>query len=71
MNIAQLDLFVQNQPRAPVVTTAQLREEERFGRWDAICGLPLCNPYRSQLSELRAEAYDRGWHVGVQEWAPK
>ena len=55
----QLDLFAPGPPPSP----AALREEERFGLWDAKCGLPLRNRYSDRLPEERLAAYERGFRA--------
>ncbi len=58
MSSAQMDLFgISAAPPAQV-----LREEERFGRADAKCGLPLRNHYSSRIFDARLVAYERGFH---------
>jgi hypothetical protein len=38
-------------------TAAALREEERFGEWDALCGLSLDNGYSAQITGARRASY--------------
>jgi hypothetical protein len=49
----QLDLFGALESAAPV----SLKEERRFGKWDAKCGLPLKNYYTDRISGERLAAY--------------
>ena len=55
----QLELFAPP-PRA-TVSPLTLREEERFGRMDFRCRLPLRNDYSTRLMGQRLAAYERGW----------
>ena len=48
-------------------TRAELREVERFGRMDAISGLPRRDLYSRRLTGDRVDAYDRGYDVGIVE----
>lgn len=63
----QLNLFSLQPLQAPV----NLREEERFGKWDAKCGLPLVNYYSSRISGERREAYERGFRKGIMQSATR
>ena len=36
---------------------ADVREERRFGKMDALCGLPLSNHYSSRITGERLSAY--------------
>ncbi len=59
----QPDLFGDwTPPASPVV----LREEERFGTWDARTGLPLDNAYRSMLSGDRLARYEAGYRAEIE-----
>ncbi len=52
----QMDLFGPPPSKAGV-----LHEEERFGKWDAKCGLALRNHYSVQLYGDRLAAYERAY----------
>ena len=61
----QLDLFVPKtnpRPQKPV-TDQELREEARFGKMDAITGLPLHNGYSKRLLGERLAAYETAWRA--------
>lgn len=56
----QLDLWC----AVPVtVSPAVLREEARFGKWDAKCGLPLRNRYSQRISGDRLAAYESAFRT--------
>jgi hypothetical protein len=57
MPSVQTDLFRVSTPASAKV----LREEERFGRADAKCGLPLRNLYSKRIFGERLVAYERGF----------
>ncbi len=52
-----LDLFGRPAPLPPNV----LREEERFGKWDARTGLTLRNHYSDRISGERLATYERAF----------
>ncbi len=54
--MSQLDLFVE--PTPPLISAKALKEEMRFGKWDAKCGLPLRNYYSSRISGDRLAVYE-------------
>ena len=56
-SMAQLDLFAAAEP----VSAADLREQERFGRADALSWWSLPNRHSSQLTGERLEAYVRSF----------
>ena len=61
----QLDLFVPKtnpRPQKPVADQ-QLREEARFGKIDAITGLPLHNGYSNRLLGERLAVYETAWRA--------
>jgi hypothetical protein len=63
---AQLDLFAPpNMAPSPVI----LRQEERFGMWDAKTGFPLRNDYSERIAGERLAAYERGFRreCGLQQ----
>jgi len=53
----QPDLF----PHLDNISADVLREEARFGKWDAKCGLPLHNYYSSRISGPRLAAYRKAY----------
>ncbi len=55
----QDDLFEGHLP--PASLAAVLREERRYGTWDARTGFPLDNAYRSQLSGDRLSEYETAY----------
>lgn len=61
----QLELF-----DAPVPTISQtiLREEGRFGKWDAKTGLTLRNHYSDRISGERLVAYERAFREERRKW---
>ena len=54
-------------PGAPTSSPKVLREEERFGFWDARTGLALRNRYSERLSAARLLAYEGGFRRGRAE----
>ncbi len=52
----QMELF-----GPPPAKASVFHEEERFGRWDAKCGLALRNAYSAQLYGDRFTAYERAF----------
>ncbi len=61
--LEQRDLFGAAPPSAAV-----LREEEHFGRMDAITGMGARSYYSERLSLGRLDAYMRGWREGRKQW---
>jgi hypothetical protein len=60
----QLDLFdarLAGERFELPVSPALLREEERFGKWDARTGLTLRNHYSSRIFGKRLAAYERAF----------
>lgn len=56
----QLDLFA---TVTSPVTSATLREEARFGKWDAKSGMPLMNYYSSRINGDRFAAYEAAYRA--------
>ena len=59
----QLSLF------SPVIPEKTLREEEHFGKMDAICGLPLRNEYSMKIGDARFARYERGYRNEISRLA--
>ena len=55
--MSQMDLFDAPRPSSLAV----LREEGRFGMWDARCGLSLRNYYSDRISGDRLAAYEQAF----------
>lgn len=45
----------------------QKREDERFGRMDALTGCPLRNHFSERISLSRFRDYERGYRAGLRE----
>lgn len=45
----------------------EAREDERFGRMDALTGCPLRNYFSERISRVRFMSYERGYRIGLRE----